>query len=228
MFKICIKYHRDFYDHLISKNIPNTDGIFIFLHKEHFAEITSSFFTDYIIETELDNLIKNKLLSNNQKDDFFSLIDIQLKKEIQYYCVNLLYHTLNDHIEFSIDRFISFSASDIQKYIKNTFYEHLSYSKKNAKEISFGKEKTDIVYMVVEPNGSITLEKKDCTVIGNYSYYQQEQAVAEVLFLNPFQLIVYDSLHLLQPEMTICLKKYLKGKVVFIEQEHPLRENRTQ
>lgn len=166
MFKIRINYHREFYDFLLSKKIPNQDDIFTFLHKEHFTELTSSFFTDFIIELEIEKLTKNGLITTKQKDEFRSIIDFQLTKEIQYHCTNLLHYILDSHTEFSIDSFISFSSSDILKYIQNTFYEHLSYSEKKAKEIDLGREKTDVIYMVVGPNGSITLEKKDCTVIG--------------------------------------------------------------
>lgn len=225
MFKIKISHHREFYDYLDSKHIPVNNGIFTFLHFEHFVKLTSSFISNYIVMIEIEKLIQNEVINNSDKDTYYSYIDSNFVSEIQFFISNTLTIRANDIDNFSVSHFISFFMSDIQKQIQSNLYEFIPYISNKSSDIVLGEEKEDVLYLVIEPNGSTTIEKKDCTVLSNYSYNQQEQSVAEVLYINPSQLIVFDSMHLLKPEMALCLKKILRKKVVFLEQEHPLRKN---
>lgn len=225
MFKLKISHHREFYDYLEKKHIPVNNDIFTFLHFEHFVKLTSNFISNYIVLTEIDKLITNEVINNSDKDTFYSYIDSNFINEIQFFISNTLSIRVNEISNFSVSHFISFFMNDIQKQIQNTLYDFIPYLSNKSSDIVLGEEKEDVLYMVIEPNGSTTIEKKDCTVISNYSYNQQEQSVAEVLYINPSQLIVFDSMHLLKPEMALCLKKILRKKVVFLEQEHPLRKS---
>ncbi|MGN5650653.1 hypothetical protein [Bacillus sp. Brlt_9] len=171
-------------------------------------------------------MVQNEMVSNEEQSMLIACIDEIFLKEIEFFAFHSLYPVIENETNFSIDQFINFTMSDIQKQIQTLFLESLPYLAEKNNEILLGDEKEDVLYMIVSSNGFVTIEKKDCTQISGNPYDQQEQSIAEILYLNPSLLIVYDAMRLLKPELVICLKKFLRKKVVFLEEEHPIHKNR--
>lgn len=225
MFKIKIIEHLPFYDYLNHNRIIIENREFSFFNFEHFINVTTTFLTDYVINEEIKKLIVEELVNNEETETVLSYINPSFKTEIEYFVSNTLMQTVKEKSSFSISQFIVFFMGDIQNQIHTVLFESLPYIYNKSSEIILGEEKTDVLYMIIQIDGSITIEKKDCTEVSSYPYYQQEQAVAEALYINPTLLIVYDATHLLKPEMVVCLKKILRKKVVFLEEEYPHYKN---
>lgn len=225
MFRIKITHHTDFYNYLVERHISQDGEYFTFLHINHFMELTSTFLSHYLVKIELNKLIDNELITIEDKNEIQTYIEPSFFHETEYFVLHTLPSIILDNNSFSVDHFISFFMKDIQKQIQSILFESLVYISDKNNEISLGEEKADVLYMVVEDNGSIIIERKDCTIISTHPYHLQEQSIAEALYFNPSLLIVYDARHLLKPEMTICLKKLLRKKVVFLEEAHPLYKN---
>ncbi|MEM4992942.1 hypothetical protein WKH56_10375 [Priestia sp. SB1] len=225
MYTVVIPYHEEFYKYLQERRVIKKEQTFSFLHLEHFTDVTSSFISEHIVSLEINKLISNDVISPDEIDNLRSCIDADFLGETKYFISNSLMGILEEQNQFSLPHFISFFLSDIQREIQALLYNSLPYLSEKHTEIKLGEEKADVLYMVVESNGSITIEKKDCTVISNCPYQEQEHSIAEALYINPTLLIVYDAFHLLKPELTRCLKNLLRKKVVFLGEEHPLRKN---
>ncbi|WP_456363933.1 hypothetical protein [Priestia aryabhattai] len=225
MYTIVIQHHKEFYNYLEERSVIRKEETFSFLHLKHFIDVAASFTSHYIVDLEINRLVINNLISQEEIDDLHSCIDSDFLGETEYFISNSLKNVIEEQEQFSLTPFISFYLSDIQKQIRAILYESIPFISEKSNEIELGDEKADVLYMVVEPNGSVTIEKKDCTIISNYPYQQQEHSVAEALYINPALLIVYDAAHLLKPELTRCLKNLLRKKVVFLGEKHPLRKN---
>lgn len=225
MLKLAIPYHEEYYNFLKEKQLLKDGQVFTFLHLQHFIDLTSNFLLTFIIEKEVCEFINNEMIIEEEREQIKSYIDSKFLAETQYFIANSLSRLVTDNDKFSIDYFVSFFLSDLQKQIHSMLLESLTYISERNNEIMLGDEKVDVLYMVIEKNASINLEKKDCTFVSSHPYNQQEESIAEVLYLNPSLLIVYDATHLLKPELAICLKKYLRKKVIFLEQEYPLRKD---
>lgn len=225
MYTIVIPYHKEFYQYLQERRVIKKEQTFSFLHLNHFTDVTSSFISEHIVTLEINKLIGNDVISPEGIDNLRSCIGVDFLGETKYFISNSLMSIVEEQKQFSLSHFISFFLSDIQREIQTLLYESLPYLSEKTTEIKLGEEKADVLYMVVESNGSITIEKKDCTIISSYPYQEQEHSIAEALYINPALLIVYDASHLLKPELTRCLKNLLRKKVVFLGEEHPLRKN---
>ncbi len=226
MFRIQISIHQEYYNFLSKKNVPKNGDTFEFLHSRHFVDLTSIFATAYIVQNEVNKMVQDEMVSNEEQSMLIACIDENFLKEIEFFAFHSLYPVIENQTYFSIDQFINFTMGDIQKQIRSLFLESLPYLAEKNTEILLGDEKEDVLYMIVSSNGFVTIEKKDCTQISGNPYDQQEQSIAEILYLNPSLLIVYDAMRLLKPELVICLKKFLRKKVVFLEEEHPIHKNR--
>lgn len=226
MIHLEIHPHNDFWLYLQQNYVNRNNQTFSFLDKSHFIELTSAFLPEYLIQTEVEKMISSDVISSEDEQLVRSNIPASFIEETSNYIETKLFpHSSHMPLTFSLTKFINLHLSDIKTNIRSMLYESLTYLSESKNEIVLGEAKEDVLYMILSPNGSCSLAKKDCTHLSKYSYHQQEFSVAEAFFYNPSTLIVYDYLHLLKPELVLCLKKTLRKKVVFLEEKFPLHIN---
>ena len=83
------------------------------------------------------------------------------------------------------------------------------------------RKKIDMLFVEIRKSGTFVLRDDNSEIINEFPYSEQETAIANIVYLKPRLTIVYDHLNLMDPEMAICLKKFLGNDVEFLDERYP-------
>lgn len=201
-------------------------NFFHFKNQSDFFDHTLSYMISFSLTYTFDSLVNEGICAEDEKMNLFSFLDEnKLETIMAGFHQKLELHLEKQTGDLSFD-FISFFLCDVpeeRKHLKNVFYEAAQklFSNPHSTPFALPSPSEEIVYFIVKQNGSIQLKDKFSDEIDFFSYNEQEEAVAKTCHLNPENLIVYDHLQLLDPEMVICFKKLLGRKVNFIDSPFP-------
>ena len=205
--------------------------IFDFDSQDHFVDLSISFLIRFSLNYTFTSLVKDGTCIESEKQHILSSLPAPK--------IEALVGGIYEKIKFELDiqenipqfDFIKFFLSKIEnerKKIKNLFYESIHSLYVPDEPINFLKPESsvDFIYFVVLENGSVSILDKFSNEIAHYYYNDQEEAVARTCHLNPETLLIYDYLHLLDPELVICFKQLFRKKVSFLETPFPNHQNR--
>lgn len=198
-----------------------------FSSKQEFSSLFTSYFKRHIFKNVISFFEKKDLMNNDILDSLEKELGMLNAKRIYndvYTRTSQVINASDDTISFCPKNFIKFHLKDHKNNFKNLLYEGIikkHHIPNQIKGNEFFKSRIDILYVVIDKDVGIKFKNKSSSELESYELEDQEQAVAHIIHLNPELTIVYDDTNLLQPEMVVCLKKYLKKKVNFLDEKFP-------
>jgi hypothetical protein len=204
---------------------------FSFDSQAHFIDLSISFIIRFSLNYTFTALVKDEICNENEKQFVLSSISIPKVESLVggiYEKIKKELDNQEDNFQFDFIKFFLSQLLNERKTIKNLLYEavHSLYLPAEPENFLNSTSNIDFIYFVVLENGSVSILDKFSNEVAHYYYNEQEEAVAKTCHLNPETLLIYDHLHLLEPELVICFKQLFRKKVTFLETQFPNYQSR--
>lgn len=205
---------------------------FKFDSQEEFFDFTIAQTLRFSLDYSFSSLVKEDLLTYKDQQKIYSKLEQIMLESIMgemyrslrsYFSKQTLTPEYFDFISFFLSGIIG-ERKKIQNLLYTTMYSVYTPSS-DTNYFEFGPSQVGLLFFVVEKNGSVLLYNQNSELLYEFSYSEQEEAVAKTCHLNPDSLLVYDEFDFLNPELVICIKKLLKKKVTFLDSEFPVFAN---